>query len=68
MTDFEVTSPGTLNLVEQQAAEIERLTAQTIALKQLCLEQFDTLCGHGIADRNSERVAELLGDFDSTQR
>ena len=28
MTDFEVTSPGTLNLVEQQAAEIDRLTAE----------------------------------------
>ena len=67
MTDFETTTIGTRNLVDQQAAEIERLSAQNTALKQLCLEQFDSLCDRGSADQYSERVAELLGDFASTR-
>lgn len=33
MNDFEVTSPGTLNLVDQQAAEIERLRTEVANLK-----------------------------------
>ena len=59
MTDFEVTSPGTLNLVDQQAAEIERLTAENQRYRRT-LQMIERDLGAEVAARHWAH--EALGE------